>query len=219
MINVLFYHANNPDDGNNRFYLNTASLYLKTYLDIHHPVEAKQVNWLMPKQEYINDDELVKLCNDNDVTLLCTSHYIWSHDLLIPQLERIKNKINAKIISGGPSISVHVEEEFFKKYPFIDYAIYGAGEKAFADIVVSIVNNKKLVVFNSSNLAYYDSNKQKSVVAKFEYVPVLNTSPYVSNKEMFTQMVKYGQDRGYDVAVPFALTRGCPYACTFCDWN
>jgi tRNA A37 methylthiotransferase MiaB len=220
MINVLFYHANNPEGGeNNRFYLNTAALYLKTYLDTHHPEEAEQVNWLLPKQEYLDDDQLIKLCNDNDVTLLCTSHYIWSHDLLIPQLERIKNKIKAKIVSGGPSISVHVEEEFFKKYPFIDYAVYGAGEKAFADIIISMVNNKKLIVFNSSNLAYYDKEKEKSVIAKFEYVPVLNTSPYVSNKEMFTQMVKYGQALGYNVAVPFALTRGCPYACTFCDWN
>ena len=220
MINVLFYHANNPEGGeNNRFYLNTAALYLKTYLDTHHPEEAEQVNWLLPKQEYLDDDQLIKLCNDNDVTLLCTSHYIWSHDLLIPQLERIKNKIDAKIISGGPSISVHVEENFFKKYPFIDYAIYGAGEKAFANIIVSMVADKKIVVFNSSNLAYYDKEKEKSVIAKFEYVPVLNTSPYVSNRKMFTEMVKYGQDLGYDVAVPFALTRGCPYACTFCDWN
>jgi tRNA A37 methylthiotransferase MiaB len=220
MINVLFYHANNPEDGdNNRFYLNTAALYLKTYLDLNHAEESKQVNWLLPQQEYISDDRLIQMCNDNNVHLLCTSHYIWSHDLLIPQLERVKEKISAKIVVGGPSVDVHVNEQFFQRYPFVDYAIYGAGEKAFADLIVSILSNKKIIAFNTSNISYFNEDQNKTIIAKFEYVPALTVSPYVSNKEMFSQMVKYGQDLGHNVVVPFAMTRGCPYACTFCDWN
>ena len=220
MINVLFYHANNPENSeNNRAYLNTAALYLKTYLDINHPEEALQVNWLLPQQDSLEDADLVKLCNDNNVTLLCTSHYIWSNDILIPQLKRIRDQISATVVAGGPSISVHVEDDFFEKYPFIDYAVYGAGEKAFADIIISLVHEKKLIAFNCSNLAYLDKERNKTVLTKYEYVPVLNKSPFVSNRELFTAMVRQIQDRGLEVALPFAMTRGCPYACTFCDWN
>lgn len=220
MLNVLFYHANSPEDSsNNRFYLNTVALYLKTYIDINYTDIASKINWLLPQQEYLGDQLLIDMCNNEKVDLLCTSHYIWSHDILIPQLARIKNKISAKIVAGGPSIDVHVNDNFFQKYPFIDYSIYGAGEKAFADLIKSELEQKKIIAFNTSNIAYRDKTNQKTVVAKFEYVPALPVSPYVHNKELFSQMVKYVQNLGHDVAVPFAMTRGCPYACTFCDWN
>ena len=221
MLNVLFYHANLLDaTKTKRFYLGTSSFFLKTYFDIHYPNLANKVNWIAPIQAYINDDELVSVCNREKVDLLCTSHYIWNNEfLLMPQLARIKNKISAKVISGGPSIAVHVDDNFFQKHPYIDYAIYGPGEKAFADLLVSQIDNKKIISFNTSNLAYHDKGKNKTVISKFEYVPLTSVSPYLHNKEVFSQSVKDLQDKGYDVAVPFDLTRGCPYSCTFCDWN
>jgi putative methyltransferase len=222
MLNVLFYHANQVDDKpvKKRFYLGTSSFFLKTYFEIHYPDLINEVNWLMPIQTYISDDELIALCQRERIDFLCTSHYIWNNEcLLMPQLSRIKDKVSAKIVSGGPSISVHVDDSFFQKHPYIDYAIYGPGEKAFSDLLVNQLNNKKIIPFNTSNLSYFDYEKNKTVICKYEQVPLTSVSPYLHNKEQFSQSVKNLQEKGYDVAVPFDLTRGCPYSCTFCDWN
>jgi len=188
MLNVLFYHANLLDaTKTKRFYLGTSSFFLKTYFDVHFPELANKVNWITPIQAYINDDELISICNREKIDLLCTSHYIWNNEfLLMPQLSRIKDKICAKVISGGPSISVHVDDPFFQKHPYIDYAIYGPGEKAFADLLVSQLGNKKIISFNTSNIAFYDKEKNKTVISKFEYVPLTSVSPYLHNKEVFS---------------------------------
>jgi hypothetical protein len=123
------------------------------------------------------------------------------------------------ISAGGPSIDVNIDKDFFTKYPFIDFAMYGAGEQAFLDLVTSLLTNKKLIQFNTSNIAWFDKSKEKTVLANFKYVPQHKISPFLHNEELFTKMVKALQKNGISVVIPYELTRGCPYSCTFCDWN
>lgn len=219
-LKVFFYHAG--DLLSKTFFLSVTDLYLKTHLDISYPDVATQVEWLTPSQHIMSDDELVNFCNEADVDLLCTGHYIWNDSALKAQLARIKPLLNPKIliVSGGPQLDVNVDSEFFNKYPFIDYAIYGPGEVAFSDLICSIINKKKLIAFNTSNIAWQDKITKKTVVADYKYVPQSKISPYLYNEEFFTKMVKKETDAGTrSIFLPYELTRGCPYSCTFCDWN
>ena len=220
MMKILFYYAS-PIESGNRLFLGTSNLYLKTYIDQTNPVLASNLTWLIPQQRILSDDALIKLCNESDIDFLCTSHYIWNNQLLLEQLQRIYSSLNTKIklIAGGPSISINIDLDFFDKYPFIDYAIYGPGERAFFDLIQSLVTESKLYAFNTSNIGWYDSKKQQQVVADYQYVSMTQTSPFIHNKELFSSMVTQEQLAGYNVAVPYELTRGCPYSCTFCDWN
>jgi len=221
MINILYYGFVEVDlRVGGRFYLSTAVLNLKTHIEINHPDLAKELNWIVI-QEVIDNNKLIKLCIDKNIDILATSHYIWNNIRIMSQLEAVKKflPLKTKIVAGGPSISANIDPDFFTKFPFIDYAIYGPGELAFSDIVSSIFNKTKLIAFNTSNLAWFDKDKQKTVVAAYKYVPISSVSSYVYNKELFRQLVKEVQEKGHRVAIPFELTRGCPYACTFCDWN
>jgi wyosine [tRNA(Phe)-imidazoG37] synthetase (radical SAM superfamily) len=223
MFKVFFYHANDTIGISltSQIYLGVAALYLKTHLDKEKPHIAEQIEWLRPRQQKFTDDELVEYINNNKPDLVCTSHYIWNHTFLLEQLSRIRDKVPSTVTfaAGGPSIDVNIDDSFFAKYPYIDYAMYGAGEVAFADLVESLITKNKLIKFNTSNIAWFDKQKNKQVVADFKYVPQLPISPYTNNEELFTEMVRHEQSLGISIILPYDLTRGCPYSCTFCDWN
>jgi hypothetical protein len=223
MFKILFYHANDCLVTNNQsiIYLGIASLYLKTHIETTNFEIGKQIQWLLPLQKKLSDAELIEYCNTVKPDLLCTSHYIWNHSFLIEQLSRIKKFIpkETKIASGGPSIDVNMNQSFFQDDPFIDFAMYGAGEQAFSDLVTSLITGKKLIKFNTSNLAWFDNEKNRTEVADFKYIPQHKVSPFLHNSEMFSEMVKDMQSKNLSVVIPYELTRGCPYSCTFCDWN
>jgi putative methyltransferase len=223
MLKLLFYHAAGqpPSNTDRGFNLGVVTLYLKTHIDTHCPDIKDQIEWLIPIQHETTDDELVAICNTEKIDLLCSSHYIWNHRQLLGQLERIYPRLtNTKIVAGGPSIDVNIDTSFFKKYPFIDYAVYGAGEHAFASLLQSVIHNRKLNVSDTSNLAWQDQGHQ--VVSEFKYVPQTAISPYTSNRQLFSKMIEQETQNGIflnDITIPYELTRGCPYSCTFCDWN
>jgi hypothetical protein len=114
MVNVLFYHANTPA-ADPRLELGVAILYLKTHIDANCPNIKDQIEWLVPQQYQVSDDQLVDICNSKKVDLLCSSHYIWNNSQLLEQLERIKSRLpNIKIVAGGPSVDVNIDTDFFK---------------------------------------------------------------------------------------------------------
>lgn len=217
-LRILFYY--NSPVGLGSINLGTAHLYLKTYLDVTAPDIAKQLIWLMPEQRHLSDDDLVKICIANDVDILCTSHYIWNHDALMKQLAVVKSQLPKTIIVvGGPSIEVNIDPQWFDRYPFVDYAIYAAGESAFCDLITALISHKSLNPELTSNMGWRDPISSKKKLAPYRYVPVTKVSPYLHNRQLFLDMAKKINHSGLDITLPYELTRGCPYACTFCDYN
>ena len=223
MLKILFYHANDTlgYTRNREIFLGVASLYLNTYLNINKPSIAKQVKWLVPQQEKLTDDELIEKIEKEQPDLFCTAHYIWNNDFLTNQIQRIKPYVDKNIlfVAGGPSVDVNINDNFFQDNPAIDYALYGAGEAGFSDLLESILTNKKLLKINTSNIAWFDSDKNKQIVADFAYVPQSKISPYTTNADLMALMTQDLLDKKYLIILPYELTRGCPYKCTFCDWN
>jgi tRNA A37 methylthiotransferase MiaB len=224
MYNVLFYHANTVNHGNleNSLFLSVSAIYLKTYVELNDTHVAQSLNWSRPIQRKVTDEELIEICNSTDVDLLCLSLYIWNETYLKEQLLRVKSKLNPKIriMVGGPSVDVHIKSNYFAEHNYADFAIYGPGEAAFLELVRHLTTDKKLIAFNVSNLAWYDKEKKKQVVSEYKNVSQFLISPYLQNVEFFSDIVSYEQQNNkLNLILPYELTRGCPYSCTFCDWN
>jgi tRNA A37 methylthiotransferase MiaB len=214
-LRLLFYHAGD------HAWLYPTALQLKTYIDLLYPNLAEHLDWLIPIQQQVSDQQLIDYINETDTDVLCTSHYLWNHARLARQISSVKPKLKLgfKVIAGGPSIDVNNNKNFFQQYPSIDYAVYGAGEQAFADIVEHLVFDKSLIAFNTSNCAWKNNKTGKSVIADYKFVKMIDTSPFVHNQSMFEVMVEAAKEKNVSVWLPYTLTRGCPYSCTFCDWN
>ena len=214
---VLFYHAGLKK----RAWIYTAALQMKTYIDILHPDLASQIDWLLPIQQLISNDELVAYCHKHSVDALCTSHYIWNHSILCDQLAAIKSNLlpHTQIIAGGPSIDVNINTNFLQQHSYIDFAVYSAGEKAFADILYNLVLHRPLTAVTTSNCAWRNVKTNQAVLAPYQFVKMLETSPFLHNGGMFAAMTQQLTAVNDNVWLPYTLTRGCPYTCTFCDWN
>ena len=224
-MKILFYHSEDklfhdvvhPNDS---VFVKSTSLYLKTYIEIKKPQIAKKLDWAIPQQVKLSDDELVSLIQQEKPDMFCTTHYLWNYIAILAQLERIRPRVDSSIlfVTGGPSVDVNVNSNYFLEHEFVDYAFYGPGEKAFAEFIERIVLNKPLVKEELTNMAWPDSNRG-AIVAEYEYVPQSKISPYLHNAEMFKDMVADMYEKKLQPIISYELTRGCPYACTFCDWN
>jgi tRNA A37 methylthiotransferase MiaB len=215
-LKILFYHA-----GGHTAWLYPAALQLKTYIDLFYQDIADQLEWLIPIQQEVTDEELINHIEQTSTDVLCTSHYLWNHVSLTSQISRVRKKLkhSIKVVAGGPSIDVNNNRDFFDQHPDIDYAVYGAGEQAFADIVNHLVFEKPMIAFNTSNCAWRNNKTGKPIVADYKFVKMIETSPFIHNELLFEAMVKDAKKKNVPVWLPYTLTRGCPYSCTFCDWN
>jgi len=224
-MKILFYFNSTtlPDTiykGANT-YIGIVNLYLKTYIEKNYFDLAPKLEWALPIQVTLSDDDLVEYIEKEDPDMLCVSYYIWNRTILSQQLKRIKPRISKDIliVAGGPELDVNVNPDFFKEYYFLDYAVYGPGEQAFAQLCECIVEGKEPNPFEMSNIAWHDKSKDETMLAGFKYVPQSKVSPFLENKEVFAEMVKDLRTQDIGIVLTYELTRGCPYSCTFCDWN
>ena len=219
-MKILFYYCQTFAADSGLFYFGTADLYLKTQIDLEHTDIADKVSWLTPEYFSLTDSELVQLVEQQQPDVFCTSHYVWNDVMLHDQLRKIKQLFpNIKTVVGGPSVDCHINTDFFHNHPWVDYAIYGPGELAFANLLKSMLGQHTLNSLSTVNTSWVNQTTQRQIVAPYRYQPESAVSPYLHNRERLAYATKMIRSRGFEPSLSYSLTRGCPYSCTFCDWN
>lgn len=123
------------------------------------------------------------------------SVYIWNERYCLTLAQAIKEKWpDCVIVFGGPQTSSkHLE------HTFIDSVILGEGEERFVEILRTINNGNSIdKLYTKSRLT--DLN-----------IP----SPYTLG--LFDNLISKHPEAVW--AMTLETNRGCPYACTFCDWG
>ena len=176
-------------------------------------VKSKEVlnnNFKFEKCFVIRDkvDEYIEQCKNSDI-LLC-SCYVWNWEITNYFAKKVKeNNPNCFIIFGGPQVPNN-SDKFFDTYPHVDIIVHGEGEVVLAEILEAYIKDK-----NFSNILGIETkefrNPPQPRINDFNSLP----SPYLTN--LIWELVDKDEDVEWIAA--WETVRGCPYACTFCDWG
>jgi radical SAM superfamily enzyme YgiQ (UPF0313 family) len=144
-----------------------------------------------------NVHEAVEHYKKCDVIII--SFYIWSSQYCYRFCDLLKQaNPDVKILAGGPDLDWK-DKEFFDKHPYIDYLVVSEGEIACTKILQSIAKKEEI----------------KKLWAEPRMKDLDIPSPYTEG--LFDDLMAKHTDIEW---IPTLETdRGCPYACTFCDWG
>jgi tRNA A37 methylthiotransferase MiaB len=142
------------------------------------------------------------------------SCYVWNRNYsytLARELKKIRPDM--KIIFGGPEPAIE-EPDFFEKLPFIDIMVKSEGEISFKKTLEALATNGDLTsvpgLLINDNTKIIDTGKPQRI-NELDDIP----SPYLMG--YFDKLMAKHPDVIWNTTLE--TNRGCPYACTFCDWG
>lgn len=215
-----------PEPGPQMTYvcLNPSFWFMKHYYSIRglNP----NVEWLWPEMIMIDTfDVVTNRILEEKPDIVGLSLFIWNYSFQFKIAEKIKQCLpNTKIVMGGPHLTAHKPEhkDFFIEHPYVDYVVYGDGEKAF----------QQIIDYESNYLAGKDDwiNIVENVNGKAKIYPYeqikdleyLGTSAFVKYEKEIGEVLDYLVSRGiprFRLMMAIEFARGCMYGCTFCDWT
>lgn len=142
------------------------------------------------------------------------STYVWNKNYNYALARRVKElNPNCILFFGGPEMPI-TKKDIFKKLPFIDVVIKSEGEIILRQLLDAISNNTswfdiKGLLVNRDGIPVDTGNGDR--ISNLEDLP----SPYLTG--VFDKIMSEVNDVEWNATVE--TNRGCPYACTFCDWG
>ncbi len=209
VLTVGLAQINNSFSGQN--YLPYAVGLLQAYVE-RHAERPERFRFLLPVYKRIRVEAAVEQLKSADVAAF--SLYVWNERLTLAVARRLREvRPNILIIFGGPQISDRAEA-FLRANPFIDVVCHGEGEQTF----LKLIEQGRTRDFSGIQGTSYIDKK-----GDFVHQPRLQRlrdiasvpSPYLDG--VFKPLMAANPDETWIVL--WETNRGCPFACTFCDWG
>ena len=156
-------------------------------------------------------EPIAKRLSQCDVVAFST--YVWNHNYNYELARQIKQLNPAVlIIFGGPEPAV-TDPDIFVKNPFMDLVVCYEGEITFRKILQEFERKQFETIpgllINQNGVAVSTGAAQR--IESLEQLP----SPYLLG--VFDKLMAEHPDTMWQATLE--TNRGCPYACTFCDWG
>lgn len=222
--NILLF---NPSFNAINMYLPYFWASCKTYYE-RHGKRSAEYNWVNPLFNFYNDIEEIKnFVRANPPSIFGISLYVWNHTVALKTADWVRKEFpNCIIISGGPHQYFKHESTWFADNPFLDASLAGDdyGELTICDILDQFESRENFrwnqihaVVYPNKNKTLILQSKKTANKRHFSW----NYSAYT---EQYQHFVDYrdcllAYDQNYRFVGALETTRGCPYACSFCDWG
>lgn len=191
--------------------------YIAAYLKNKHPELSIEI--------FKDPIKLKKRISEQPPDVLALSHYEWNSNLDLAILKHMKEKNpNTVTVMGGPNFNAYDLDwihNFFQDRLDLDAYIYGEGELSFTRFIELLQGNDKKISsipFEElpNSIYYLDAKLNKIINNPANFVERINLtnhpSPYLTGI-----LDPFLAD---PLLAPIMETnRGCPYACTFCNWG
>lgn len=177
---------------------------------------CKDYEWIQPIINWSNfktSKSIVDYIIKENPSVLCVSCYIWNHVLIKDVCSDIK-KLNPKIIiiRGGPQLERDLD------FSWYDYVCDGVGHGE------EFLNSALEQISNYGEIK--DKNAVPWLITKdFHFVPSSkkysypNESVFENNITYVLECISVAKQKNIKSGVQYETTRGCPYACTYCEWG
>ena len=147
----------------------------------------------------------------NDIVAFST--YVWNHNYNYAIAARVKEiNPNVMTIFGGPEPAI-TDPDLFRKNPFMDIVITFEGEITFRNLMLAYESKQfdhiPGLLINRNGEAVNTGDAKR--IETLDQVP----SPYLNG--VFDQLI--ADNPGITWQGTLETSRGCPFACTFCDWG
>ena len=194
----------------NAYYLpySAGVVWSYSYADPKIRERFEATDWIWRREAL---EEVAQQLALNDIVTFST--YVWNHRYNYEVARRIK-QINPKVLTifGGPEPAI-TDPDLFRKEPFMDLVICYEGEITFKRILehYEIQDWESIpgLLINRNGEAVKTPDAER--IESLDQVP----SPYLAG--IFDKMMAENPDITWQGTLE--TNRGCPYACTFCDWG
>lgn len=180
--------------------------YVQTSKKVSLNYELNHLIWLRGDLQSTLD-----LIKHDDVVAF--SSYVWNKNYNYALAKKLKEvNPNCIIIFGGPEMPI-TKKNIFEKLSFVDIVVKGEGEITFKKILEGIVDGSDLtdvpgLLINREKLIDTGDSER---IDDLGQIP----SPYLTG--VFDKII--AETTGVEWNATLETNRGCPYACTFCDWG
>ena len=190
--------------------------YIRLFPDLASQFEFQKTFVFRNKLE-----EYVERCKDVDI-LLC-SCYTWNWEITTQLARRVKEaNPSCLVIFGGPQIPMKYQGDvprkwvknstgnFFDDYPYIDMLVHQEAEHTLKQIFEAYLGDRDYSKINGIETRHFRTPPANRIL-DLEALP----SPYLTN--LVWELVEPVE--GVSYIASWETNRGCPFACTFCDWG
>ena len=208
-IKIGLVQINNSFSGQNYFPYSVGLLqaYASKYSEKFNDFE-----FLLPIYKRIKIGDALEQLNTAEIVVFST--YVWNIRLSIKIAEKLKKKNpNTTIVFGGPQVP-DKPEIFLRDNPYIDIGVRKEGEKAFSSILDNYENKSWS---NVPSIAYIDHEGRYNEAILADRIKDLEEIPSPYLEGLFEPLMKVYPNENW--LVMWETNRGCPFACTFCDWG
>jgi tRNA A37 methylthiotransferase MiaB len=197
-------------------YLPYSAGILQAYAQ-RHLARPEQYQFLLPV--FRRDKVADAVAHLGGADIVAFSLYSWNERLSMAMAEAVKRTHpSTLVVCGGPQVPRHDRpweiEEFHRKYPSIDLAVHGPGERAFVRILeqgldgrwetlpsVSFLDGRGTLVQTERDPGFKDLTEVPEPYLEGIFDPLIAEHPEI------------------DWIAIEETNRNCPFQCTFCGWG
>ena len=194
-----------------QYYLPFSIGLLIGYFKVHSK-ESDRFSFTLPLYRRLPLKKCIKSLKDNDIVLFST--YVWNEKIslaIASHLKKLNNEI--LIIFGGPSVPDN-PGNYLRAHPYIDVVCHQEGERTLTALLDRYPSRDWSEIAGVSYLGEKGKFHKNDLLPRMRDLSVV-PSPYLEG--VFDELMQNNRNETW--LASWETNRGCPFACTYCDWG